>query len=70
MNTITKHCKKQYKVLVPYTDAKCIEVIEVEGKSYEIVRLPRPTKNVTELMCVFVNGIKYPTFAKFLKSIS
>lgn len=68
MNTI-KHCKKQYSVLVKYSEITNSETIEFNGVVYEILRNPRPTKEVSELYHVFVNGIKYNTFAKFLKSI-
>ena len=64
-----KHCKVEYTVLVNYTDDTLIEVIEVKGKQYKVVRLPRPTKTINELFCVYVDGIRYTTFAKFLKSL-
>jgi len=67
-----KHCKREYKVLTPYSDNGenyGIEVIEVKGKIYKIERVPRPAKNITELFAVFVDGVRYNTFAKFLKSL-
>jgi hypothetical protein len=70
METNIKHCKKQYSVIVPYTEQSNTEVIQVNGINYTINRLPRPTKTVAELYYVFVDGIRYTTFAKFLKSIS
>lgn len=69
MENIVKHCKIEYKVIVPYSETANTEVIEVKGNVYEICYLPRPTKTEAELRLVFVNGIKYSTFAKFLKSI-
>jgi len=69
---IIKHCKKEYKVITAYSDNGLnngIEVIDVKGAIYKVERLPRPAKNETELMCVIVNGIRYSSFAKFLKSI-
>ena len=68
----TKHCKREYKVVVPYTDNGLnngIEVIEVNGNIYKVERLPRPAKNESDLMCVYVNNIRYSSFAKFLKSV-
>jgi hypothetical protein len=65
----TKHCKREYKVIQAYNEIDWIEVVEVNGKEYEILRNPRPTKTEAELMCVFVQGIKYASFAKFLKSV-
>jgi hypothetical protein len=65
-----KHCKQEYKVLVPYSENTNIEIIEVKGKVYEIARIPRPCATYGELALVYVNGIKYYSFAKFLKSIS
>ena len=64
-----KHCKKEYKVIKQYNEITNCETVEVLGEQYEIVRLPRPTKTESELMCVFVKGIRYSTFAKFLKSL-
>ena len=64
-----KHCKKEYKVIIPHNEITNCETVEVLGEQYEIVRLPRPTKTESELMCVFVKGIRYSTFAKFLKSL-
>jgi hypothetical protein len=69
MKTIVKHCGIEYKVIVPYSETTNTEVIEVNGNVYKISRLPRPTKTEAELMRVFVNGVKYNSFAKFLKSI-
>jgi len=65
----TKHCKREYKVIIPYSEITNIEIIDVNGKEYKVIRLPRPTKTESELMCVFVEGIKYNSLAKFLKSI-
>ncbi len=65
-----KHCKKEYTIVSSYNEINWTEVVEVNGKIYEVLRNPRPTKNEAELMCVFVQGIKYSSFAKFLKSIS
>jgi len=68
--SVVKHCKKEYTVLIPYSDKTNEEVISTKGKEYKIVRLPRPAKNESDLMCVFVDGIRYPSFAKFLKTLS
>jgi hypothetical protein len=65
-----KHCKNTYQVVVPYTDETNTEVISVNGNEYLIERLPRPTNTVSELMCVFVSGVRYASFAKFLKHIN
>lgn len=68
MKTI-KHCKKEYSILVNYSEITNLEIIEFNGIVYEILRNPRPTTTEAQLICVFVNGIKYSTFAKFLKTI-
>jgi hypothetical protein len=68
-NTINKHCKVQYQVLVPYSDDTFTQVIEVNGKTFTIGYLPRPCASVADLYAVIVNGVKYPTLAKFLKSV-
>jgi hypothetical protein len=68
--TTTKHCKMTYNVIVPYSEINNSEVISVNGLTYEIIRNPRPTKTESELMCVFVNGVKYNSLAKFLKSLN
>ena len=65
----TKHCKREYKVIEAYNEINWTEIIEVNEKKYEVLRNPRPTKTEAELMCVFVGGIKYSSFAKFLKSV-
>lgn len=67
--TTYKHCGNIYTVLVKYSDTTNEEVILFKDKKYTIVRLPRPTKTEAELACVFVNGVKYNSFAKFLKTI-
>jgi hypothetical protein len=71
MKTV-KHCKNEYKVIVPYSDngiENGIEIIEAKGNQYKIERLPRPTKNETDLMCVFVDGVRYRSLAFFLKQL-
>ena len=65
-----KHCKNIYQVVVPYTEKTNTEVISVNGNEYLIERLPRPANTISELMCVFVNGVRYASFAKFLKHIN
>jgi len=69
MKTI-KHCKKQYEVIIPYTDASLIQVIRVNEKDYKLEYLPRPCKNYAELFSVYHNGVRFSTLAKFLKSVS
>ena len=72
MNTTTKHCKREYTIITPYTDNGLnngIEIIEVNGNTYIVERLPRPAKNESDLMCVIVKNVRYSSFAKFLKSI-
>lgn len=66
---VIKHCKREFKVIKQYSQETNLETIEYKGQEFVIVRLPRPAKNEADLICVFVNGIKYTTFAKFLKSI-
>lgn len=68
-NAKIKHCKRTYKVITPYSNTTNIEIIEILGNQYTVTRLPRPTNTEAELMCVFVEGIRYSSFAKFLKSI-
>ena len=65
-----KHCKLTYKVLIPYEGTTGKEVIEFNGVEYVIERLPRPAKNESDLMCVFVSGRRYRSFANFLKTKS
>ena len=69
MKTI-KHCKKQYEIIENYSSITNLQTIKVNNKLYVIERLPRPTTTESELMCVFVKGIKYNSLAKFLKSVS
>jgi hypothetical protein len=65
-----KHCKVQYKIVTPYSDNTLFEIIEVNGINYRLDFLPRPCKTVSDLYCVYYNGIRFSTFAKFLKSIN
>ncbi len=67
MKTEFNHCKNQYNVIQDYSDLTNIEVILFKGVEYKIERLPRPCKNETDLRVVIVNGVKYSSFAKFLK---
>ena len=65
-----KHCKVNYKVIIPYSDETLTQVIEVKGISYEVNYLPRPCKNERDVFAVFHNGVRFSTFAKFLKSVN
>jgi hypothetical protein len=61
------HSKIQYSVIEEYSDSTFRQVIKLKDKIYQIDYLPRPCKNESDLRCVFVNNIRYTTFAKFLK---
>lgn len=64
-----KHCKIEYKVIKEYSDIDFTEIIEYKGITHEIKRVQRPCKTESELRLVFVNGVTYSTFAKFLKTL-
>jgi hypothetical protein len=70
MNEIVKHCKKQFKVIIPYSDEGLIQVIEINGIEYKLEYLPRPCKNYSDLFCVYYQGVRFATLAKFLKTVS
>jgi hypothetical protein len=65
-----KHCKVQYNVIKEYSEPGFTEIIEVNGIQYTVVRLPRPCATVADLFAVYVNGVRYSTFAKFLKTVN
>ena len=65
---LIKHCGCTYEIVKKFSEETWSESILYNGEIYEINVFPRPTKTETELMCVFVNGIRYASFAKFLKS--
>lgn len=71
-NQVVNHCKKQYEVIVPYSEngtENGLEVIKVNEILYNVYRLPRPAKNETDLWCVIVNNVRYRSLANFLKSL-
>ena len=73
MNKKIKHCKRSYTVVNEYRDngsKNGIEIIDVSGVIYVVERLPRPANNERDLMCVIVNGKRYPSLANFLKQVS
>jgi hypothetical protein len=65
-----KHCKVNFNVLVKYTDETLEQVIEVNGIAYTLKYLPRPCSNEKDLFAVFHDGVRFPSLAKFLKSVS
>lgn len=65
-----KHCKINYKTIINYSDETLFEIIEVNGKQYKLTFTPRPCKTVSELYAVYHNGVRFSTFAKFLKSVN
>jgi hypothetical protein len=67
---MAQHCKVKYKVITPYTDDTLFEIIEVNGQQYKLTFKFRPCKTVSELFAVYYNGVRFPTFAKFLKTIN
>lgn len=70
MKANQKHCKVNYTIVTPYSDETLFQIIDVNGKQYRVDYLPRPCKSVADLYAVIVNGVKYSTLAKFLKSIN
>jgi hypothetical protein len=64
-----KHCGIFYEEVTPYSDETLVQVIKVKGNEYKLTFLPRPCKADSDLFAVFHNGIRYSTFAKFLKSL-
>ena len=68
--TTHTHCKIAYQVVVPYSDESYVEIIIVNGQEFKIERLPRPCTTEKDLMAVFHNGVRFPSFAKFLKTIA
>jgi|688.fasta_scaffold898336_2 hypothetical protein len=66
---MTQHCKVSYLVIEDYSDETLKQIIEINNVQYTVTYNPRPCNTEAELRCVFHNGIKYSTFAKFLKSI-
>jgi hypothetical protein len=69
MKKSTKHCKVSYEVVVPYTDETLFQIISVNEQEYRIDYLPRPCNTISDLYCVLHKGVRYSTFAKFLKSV-
>ncbi len=65
---VIKHCGCSYEIVRAYSEETWSEEILYLGKVYEVKTNPRPAKTEAELMCVFVDGIRYASFAKFLKS--
>jgi hypothetical protein len=65
-----QHCKVKYEVIVPYSDETLVEVVKVNGIEYKLDYLPRPCSTTSDLFCVFHNGVRFSTFAKFLKTVN
>jgi hypothetical protein len=69
MNQKSKHCKVGYKVVEAYSEQTLQQKIEVDGVVYVLKYTPRPCKTISEVYAVYHNGVRYATFAKFLKTI-
>ena len=65
-----KHCKISYEVIVPFSEETNSFTIIFEGNEYIIFKNSRENmKKESDVCAVFYNGIKYSTFAKFLKTL-
>jgi hypothetical protein len=65
-----KHCGVRYTIVEHFTDESSQQIIEVNGKQYVIkYKTPEERKTPADVFCIFVDGIKYPSFGKFLKLI-
>ncbi len=64
-----KHCKIEYKVIEAYSDETLKQVIEVKGVLHTITYLQRPCQTTSDLFAVYNNGVRFSTFAKFLKTL-
>jgi len=64
------HLKINYEEIKDYRDDNFFyQVIKVKGTYYTIKRIPRPCKTEKELRLVIVDGITYPNFGNFLRSL-
>lgn len=68
MNT-SKHCKVSYTVISKFSEETNSFTISFSGTIYEVKKIHKPV-TVSDCYAVIVNGIKYPTFAKFLKTLN
>jgi hypothetical protein len=65
-----KHCKVQYNIIKEYSEADNTEIVEANGIQYTVKTLPRPCATAADLYAVYINGVRYSTFAKFLKTVN
>ena len=70
MKANQKHCKVNYTIVTPYSHETLFQVIDVNGKQYRVDYLPRPCNTISDLYAVYHQGVRFSTFAKFLKSIN
>jgi hypothetical protein len=64
-----KHCKVNYETIVPYSDETLFQIIKMNEIEYKVEYLPRPCSSTSDLYAVYYKGIRFSTFAKFLKAI-